>query len=50
MIMHFRINVLACAHPDYDWIVGIEVGLHEKQPEVKSDTKGFYEKIQVARS
>ncbi len=41
VIMHFRINVLACAHPDYDWIGGIEVGLHEKQPEVKVIRKGF---------
>ncbi len=47
-IMHFRINVVACAHPDYDWIGGIELGLHEKH-QSQSDTKGFYEKIQVAR-
>lgn len=40
VIMHFKINLLSCAHPDYDWIGGNEVELHEKQPEAKVIKKG----------
>lgn len=35
IVMHFNINILAYAHPDYDWIGGIEAELHEKKPEVR---------------
>ncbi len=41
VIMHYKINILACAHPDFDWIGGIEAELHEKQPDVCVVRRGF---------
>ncbi|XDV48120.1 hypothetical protein PO909_017594 [Leuciscus waleckii] len=42
IVMHLKINVLTCAHPDFNWIGGIEAELHEKQPEVKVIKKGLF--------
>lgn len=42
IVMHLKINVLTCAHPDFNWIGGIEAELHEKQPEVKMIKKGLF--------
>ncbi len=44
VIMHYKINILACAHPDFDWIGGIEAELHEKQPDVRVVRRGFMRK------
>ncbi len=41
VIMHYKINILPCAHPDYDWIGGIEAELHEKQPDMRVVRRGF---------
>lgn len=30
IVMHLKMNVLVCAHPDYDWIGGLEVELYIK--------------------
>ncbi|KAF4096299.1 hypothetical protein G5714_022268 [Onychostoma macrolepis] len=48
VVMHFKINILACSHPDYDWISGIEVELHKKQPEVKVVRRGLLRKCKAA--
>lgn len=34
IIMHLKMNVLVCAHPDFDWIGGIEVELHKIVPDI----------------
>lgn len=41
VMMHFRVNVLLCAHPDFDWLGGIEVEIHQDQPKVKVVRKGI---------
>lgn len=41
IVMHFRTNVLLCAHPDFDWLGGIEVEVHHDQPDVKVIKKGI---------
>lgn len=28
-------NILMCAHPDFDWTGGIEVEIHQKRPETE---------------
>ncbi|XP_058619999.1 uncharacterized protein LOC131532399 [Onychostoma macrolepis] len=45
VVMHFKLNILACSHPDYDWIGGIETELHEKQPKVKVVRRGVLRKV-----
>lgn len=42
VVMHFKLNVLSCSHPDYDWIGGLEVELHDKHPEIKVIKKGIF--------
>ncbi|ROL55121.1 hypothetical protein DPX16_15216 [Anabarilius grahami] len=34
IVMHLKMNVLVCAHPDYDWIGGLEVELHKITPDI----------------
>lgn len=41
IVMHLKVNVLSCAHPDFNWIGGIEVEIHDKKPEMTVIKKGI---------
>lgn len=38
--MHLKINVLTCAHPDFDSIGVIEAELHQQLPKMKMVKRG----------
>ncbi|KAF4115033.1 hypothetical protein G5714_002522 [Onychostoma macrolepis] len=48
VVMHFKLNILACSHPDYDWIGGIETVLHGKTTESESGAHGSVAKSKTA--